>query len=381
MIAPTNSNVSLAGEQYCAGSEPLASASKQRSSTKKVRILSIDGGGMRGIIPATIVWHLEHRLQQKADDANARISDYFDFMAGTSTGGILTCTYLLPDPQRPNRPKLTAKEVLSMYLDQAGCGIFSRSLYRKLTSMMGLLSEKYCSRALEKALKRCFGQARLRDFLKPCLTTAYDITARKAFFFTSLDAQRDPSQDYFAWEVARATASAPAFFSPAILHAKNGSRQALVDGGVFANNPCLCAFTEARKACFSTFPESNNKPDHPSAEEMVIVSLGTGTRNQGYAYEDVKSKGMAGWAIPIIDLLMSASTDTVDYQLRELFAHPRGENSGRYYRINPPLKKAGPTMDNIQSKNRWALYQDAMDYINNNKEQIEQIIDYLLQNH
>ena len=57
--------------------------------------------------------------------------------------------------------------------------------------MMGLLDEKYCSQALEKALKRCFGETQLQDFLKPCLATAYNITSRRAFFFTSLDARRD----------------------------------------------------------------------------------------------------------------------------------------------------------------------------------------------
>ncbi|MCO6489533.1 MAG: patatin-like phospholipase family protein, partial [Phaeodactylibacter sp.] len=193
-----------------------------RQIKQKIRILSIDGGGIRGIIPATIVWYLEQRLQSRTGNPDARISDYFDLLAGTSTGGILVCTYLMPDPRRPGRPKLDARESLALYLDQGGCGIFSRSFYRKLTSMMGLLDEKYCSQALEKALKRFFGEARLRDFLKPCLVTAYNITSRRAFFFTSLDARQDPAQDFPAWEVARATASAPSFFSPALLRMQGG---------------------------------------------------------------------------------------------------------------------------------------------------------------
>lgn len=345
---------------------------------KKVRILSIDGGGMRGIIPATIVWHLEQRLQERTGNPDARISDYFDFLAGTSSGGILVCTYLMPDPQRPGRPKLTARESLAMYLDEGGCGIFSRSFYRKLTSMMGLLNEKYCSQALEKALKRCFGDSRLRDFLKPCLATAYNITSRRAFFFTSLDARQDPAQDFEAWEVARATASAPSFFSPARVHTADGRVLPLVDGGVFANNPALCAFTEAQKTCFSHLPGSAGKADHPRAEDMLIVSLGAGADKAGYAYEDVKSKGMAGWVRPIIDILMSASTETVDYQLREMFTCQPG---GRYYRINPPLGEAETAMDNICPKNRRALHQAALDHIRKNRETLEEIVDQLIRNH
>ena len=347
---------------------------------KKVRILSIDGGGIRGIIPATIAWFLEQRLQERTGNPDARISDYFDFLAGTSTGGILVCTYLMPDPERPGRPKLNARESLAMYLEEGGWGIFSRSLYRKLTSMMGLLNEKYCSQALEKALKRCFGPTRLQDFLKPCLVTAYNITGRRAFFFTSLDAKKDPNQDFAAWQAARATASAPAFFSPALLQYGNGNTIPLVDGGVFANNPALCAFTEAQKACFSQLPDSANKPDHPTASDMVIVSLGTGANEAGYNYESIKSKGMASWIKPIIDILMSASTDTVDYQLQELFAHQPRNCDGRYYRINPSPGQAAPAMDEVSARNRWALHQAALDYIEANRELLEEIVDQLIRN-
>ena len=347
---------------------------------KKVRILSIDGGGIRGIIPATIIWHLEQRLQARAGNPDARISDYFDFVAGTSTGGILACTYLMPDPQRPGRPKLSARESLAMYLEQGGCGTFSRSLYRKLTSMMGLLDEKYCSQALEKALKRCFGKTRLRDFLKPCLVTAYNITSRRAFFFTSLDARKDANQDFYAWQAARATASAPSFFSPALVTSGAGDTLPLVDGGVFANNPTLCAFTEAQKARFAQMPGFTGKPDHPTPSDMMIVSLGTGADKESYHYEKVKSKGIAGWVKPIIDILMSASTDTVDYQLQELFANQPRNCHGRYYRINPSLGSADAVMDNITPRNRWALHQAALDYIEANREKMEGIVEQLILN-
>ncbi|MCB0581298.1 MAG: patatin-like phospholipase family protein [Phaeodactylibacter sp.] len=351
-----------------------------RQIKQKIRILSIDGGGMRGIIPATIVWYLEQRLQARAGNPEARISDYFDLLAGTSTGGILVCTYLMPDPRRPGRPKLNARESLSLYLDQGGCGIFSRSFYRKLTSMMGLLDEKYCSQALEKALKRCFGETRLQDFLKPCLVTAYNITSRRAFFFTSLDARQDPAQDFPAWKVARATAAAPSFFSPALLHPAVGPAIPLVDGGVFANNPALCAFTETQKASFSQLKGHGHDHAHPTTAEMMIVSLGTGADRKGYAFDAVRSKGMAGWVKPIIDILMSASTETVDYQLRELFAHQPCGGGGRYYRINPALGKADSTMDNTCPRNRWALHQAALDYIETNRERMEEIVDQLIGN-
>uniref|UniRef100_UPI0040479B6C patatin-like phospholipase family protein n=1 Tax=Roseivirga sp. TaxID=1964215 RepID=UPI0040479B6C len=66
---------------------------------KKIKILSIDGGGIRGIIPGTILNYLETALQKESGNPNARLADYFDLIAGTSTGGILTCTYLTADDQ------------------------------------------------------------------------------------------------------------------------------------------------------------------------------------------------------------------------------------------------------------------------------------------
>jgi patatin-like phospholipase/acyl hydrolase len=76
--------------------------------TDTLRILSIDGGGIRGIIPATILWYLEERLQERTNNPEARLSDFFDFFAGTSTGGILVCNYLAPDPMNAKRPMLSA---------------------------------------------------------------------------------------------------------------------------------------------------------------------------------------------------------------------------------------------------------------------------------
>jgi patatin-like phospholipase/acyl hydrolase len=103
---------------------------------RKVRVLSIDGGGIRGILPGLIVDRLEVKLQKKLNDPNVRISDMFDFFAGTSTGGILSLAYLAPGEE--NRPKLTAKEAVDIYLDR-GDEIFDVSLWQKIRSGSGIL--------------------------------------------------------------------------------------------------------------------------------------------------------------------------------------------------------------------------------------------------
>src|SRR5512145_3175160 len=95
-----------------------------KSKRKLTRILSIDGGGIRGIIPGQILVKLEEKLKIKTGDENARIADFFDLIAGTSTGGILVCAYLCPDGNVPARPRFTASDVVNLYLER-GNGIFN----------------------------------------------------------------------------------------------------------------------------------------------------------------------------------------------------------------------------------------------------------------
>ena len=119
------------------------------------RILSIDGGGIRGIIPGQVLVALERKIIEKTGNSEARISDYFDMIAGTSTGGILTCAYLCPDEGNPDRSKFTAEEVVNLYLNK-GKVIFKKHPFKSLITLWGLLDEKYQSSGLEKALKDYF---------------------------------------------------------------------------------------------------------------------------------------------------------------------------------------------------------------------------------
>ncbi|RWW49717.1 hypothetical protein BHE74_00044071 [Ensete ventricosum] len=81
---------------------------------KRVTVLCIDGGGVRGLIPATIIAFLEAKLQE-LDGPEARIADYFDVIAGTSTGGLVTA--MLTAPNAEKRPLFAAKDIIQFYLD------------------------------------------------------------------------------------------------------------------------------------------------------------------------------------------------------------------------------------------------------------------------
>lgn len=308
------------------------------------RILSIDGGGIRGILPGQILVMLEQILQQESGRADARIAEYFDLIAGTSTGGILACILLAPDDKK-KRPRFSAAEAVSLYLDR-GDEVFNRSLFQYFKSGGGLTDEKYSARGLMGALKVYFQDLKLSELLKPCLITAYDIYDRKAIFFTQHDAKAAKGHDFHVKDVARATSAAPTFFEVARIKSMTKVSYPLIDGGLFANNPTLCAYAEAR-----------NFPEKPTAANMLILSLGTGQAKKRYSYRKAKNWGLIGWIRPVIDIMMSGVSETVDYQLREIYKtiKVRKDYALPYLRIEPELGKASPDMDDASPENLIAL--------------------------
>ncbi len=343
---------------------------------KKIRILSLDGGGIRGIIPGVILSYLERKLQS-LDKSTLKIGDYFDLIAGTSTGGILACTYLLPGDT--GTAKYSADEAMDLYLKKGG-EIFHSDVLTKVRSGFGLFDEKYGAKALEKNLQQIFGETRLSHFIRPCLITAYEITSRNACFFNSADASTDPMYDFKVKDVARSTSAAPTFFEPAKIQSESGQTYYFIDGGVFANNPTLCAYAEARKLKFSTLLERDDKPDLPTAKDMLIVSIGTGTVKKPYHFLELKNAGELGWIQPVIDILMSGNSETVDYQLSQMYKTLTGNNKNDYYRLEPSLREAFPEMDLASTINLENLRQAGLWFINKNKEMLDDIAAKILTN-
>lgn len=332
------------------------------------RILSIDGGGIRGILPGQILVNFEQWLQQETHNPQARIADYFDMVVGTSTGGILTCAYLVPDNENPKRPRYSAQQAVDLYLEW-GDDVFQASIYHKLRTLGGTADERYPADGLEGVLLRYFGDTKLSQMLRPCLITSYDIFHRRAHLFAQHDAvARGAGWDFYVRDVARATSAAPTYFEVARVVSMTEIPYPLIDGGVFANNPTMCAFAEAGSAGGKSEPK-----------KVAILSLGTGRVNKPFAYSVAKDWGLAQWVVPLIDILMSGVAETVDYQLRRLF-----DSAGvgdHYIRIDPSLENASPEMDNVQMDNLRALREAGQQAAQDHKDQLKTFMQkYLLQN-
>ena len=301
---------------------------------RRYRILSIDGGGIRGIIPAVVLAELERQ-------SGRRVHELFDMFAGTSTGGILSLALALPGSGGVAR--WHAREIVDLYIER-GPEIFDRSLLHRIRAVGSILDEKYPDTGLESVLKRYFGETKLSKALVEMLVTAYELEGRDPFFFKRRKAIATPEDDYPMWQVARATAAAPTYFEPLKLKtAAVSDYYALVDGGVFANNPAMCAFADAHR-----FEEG---------ADIVLVSLGTGQLERPIRYDDAKDWGMLEWARPILDVVFDGVADTTDYELRQLMP------DNRYFRLQTTLTTGSDELDDASPDNTRALLLQGEDLV------------------
>jgi patatin-like phospholipase/acyl hydrolase len=290
------------------------------------KILAIDGGGIRGIIPAAILTAIEQKTGK-------HIAETFDMIAGTSTGGILALALAKPGPD--GKPEYRAADLADMYF-RDGSTIFPQSIWRKIHTGDYTLDEKYPSDGIETVLQRYFGQTQLKESLVNLLVMSYEIESRMPWLFRSDRAKRNPNFDFPMWQVARATSAAPTYFEPERIDKLNGEGYwALVDGGTYANNPSMCAYAEARRLI-------------PNCD-VLIVSLGTGELTRPINYQVAKHWGLIGWAKPVLDVVFDGVSKTTDYQLHQLL--PAAGGKRRYYRFQTTLTIASDDMDNVDPEN------------------------------
>jgi len=320
-----------------------------------VKILSIDGGGIRGIIPAVLLAEIENRMGRP-------IAELFDLIAGTSTGGILALG--LTVPKSAGAPLYAAKQLVDMYERQGAC-IFSRSPWHRLRACGNLTHEKYPCCGIERVLLQYFGDARLRDAATNVLIASYEIERSLPFFFRSSMARERPDYDFPARDVARAASAAPTYFQPMKLPTgTNSDHYTLVDGGVFANNPAACALVEARTT-------------HPGKDSYLVVSLGTGELNHSFPYDAAKNWGLAKWAIPVLDIVFDGVSKTVDYQLRQLLPAESGV-AQRYYRFQTTLDGRNFSLDNASPSNITALKALAYKLVEKQSDKLDKICEALV---
>ena len=266
----------------------------------KYRILSLDGGGLRGLITARLLARLNVQPQI------AGWLDTVDLFAGTSTGGILALGLACGK---------TPEEICTLYQQRGGV-IFDDSLWDNVRDLGKTVGADYSSKGLKAELKAVFGDLQLKDILRKVAIPTFDLdneevaakrTWKPKIFHNFKGADSDGEQ--LVASIALYTSSAPTYFP---------SADGYIDGGVYANNPSIVALAQA-------ISRRNQPAERATLDEVVMLSLGTGV-SLTYIKGQALDWGYAQWAQPLISVLMDGVAGISDYQAQQLL-------DDRYHRL------------------------------------------------
>ncbi|KAK8693101.1 hypothetical protein V6N13_070697 [Hibiscus sabdariffa] len=278
-----------------------------------ITVLSIDGGGIRGIIPGVILARLESELQT-LDGDDVRLADYFDVMTGTSTGGLIT--------------RMAA---LSLLLKIYGILAWASKITKALAG------PRYDGKYLYKLLRDLLGNTRLHQTLTSVAIPAFDIKKLQPTIFSSYQIPINPNIDALLSDICISTSAAPTYF-PSYYFKNNDEEFNLIDGGIAANNPTLVAMREVTKQIMKDNPDFL-AIDPLDYTRFLVISLGAGSnrREKKYDAKQAAKWGVISWIFednnsPILDFYAEASKDMVDYHNSVVFEALHSED--KYLRID-----------------------------------------------
>ncbi|HDQ14181.1 MAG TPA: patatin [Sediminispirochaeta sp.] len=320
---------------------------------REVQILSVDGGGIRGIFPTLILQELERRISERRK--NHPLCRAFDLMAGTSTGSIIALGLSAPERNKGRKtPLFSAADLVEIYSER-GLEIFPRHIFNELKTVRQAFTEKYNSGRFYEILTELLGDLSLQDALTNVLVTTYDINHNRPLIMKKRPGPvhgREKDPNFYLRDAIMGSSAAPTYFEPVQVKTVDGaSSHLLVDGSVFAKNPAMCALVEAQKI-------------YPRARHFTILSLGTGVVDNTYSYQQMKSWGFLEWVlpskgIPLASIMSDGQTKCVNYQLQYL---PRVD----YHRIDFPIDGCSRSIDDAEPENLVCLREKAAELIQEN---------------
>ena len=259
----------------------------------KYRILSLDGGGLRGLITVRLLQQLNQSPSTKG------WLDQADLIAGTSTGGILALGIA---------SEKTLEDMANIYLKE-GPKIFDDSFWDNLRDLGKSVGADYSNKALKKTLINTFGNQTLGALNKKVTIPTFDLDNEskdskkrtwKPKIFHNF-AGNDSDAKFLLSDVALYTSSAPTYFP---------SADGYIDGGVFANNPSMVALVQA-------ISQRNKSKERANIDDIVLLSVGTGV-SLSYIKGQTLDWGYAQWVKPLINILMDGVAGISDYQVAQL---------------------------------------------------------------
>jgi patatin-like phospholipase/acyl hydrolase len=262
------------------------------------KILSLDGGGIRGALTLGYLKKLEDILKEKfSNQPDFRLCDYFDLVGGTSTGAIIAALLAIGK---------TVDEVTKFYMDIGGKIFGEKRNWWNPMETMKWLKANYNYKAMEDGLKFAYGDLTLGS---EEIKTGLCIVAKRAdtnsvwplinhpegkFF----DSDLGKNKDIPLWQAVRASTAAPTYFAPQMIEVMKDQKAAFIDGGLsMSNNPSL---TLLMIATLKGFPFRWRMGE----EKLLLVSVGTGYCTFKKYVKEIDNSTMLSWAANIPDMLM-----------------------------------------------------------------------------
>lgn len=294
---------------------------------KTFKILSIDGGGIKGLYSASILASFEAKTGK-------RITDYFDMICGTSTGGLIAIGLA---------NGMSAQSMVDLYVTK-GSIIFPTSnntLIRSLqnsykTIKQVLFSNKHSVTPLKGILEELFEEKTMKDANNLLCIPSFNLTNGQPKVFKKSGNQTEHFVDdgIKLVDIALATSAAPSYFP---IHEQNGFLY--TDGGVWANNPALCGLLEAIDYYVG---------EGKDYDDYSILSISSITTPNGWVSTNNKSKSIIGWREKIFQTALDGQSYFTDYFLKKII--PKITPKGNYIRIDTP--NLSPTQMNIITMDR-----------------------------
>ena len=311
------------------------------------RVLSIDGGGVRGLVPALILAEIERQ-------SGRPIYQQFDLIVGTSTGSILALGLTRPSNADAQQPLFAAKDLVQLYRDQ-GTQIFPTS-FAVLRYLRRIFRPKFSPQVAEALYEKYFEDVRLHEALTNVAVPAYDIEDSRRIWFRSYASAHG---ELLMRDLVRGATAAPTFFPPARFavdtSVSSSGHVALVDGALFANNPALDAFLMAQKLL-------NNQED----KSLLLLSIGTGQSVRKHAFEDAWGWGVLGWMDPLLEIAFS--DPAIDDQAKQELAW------NKYFRLQVDLGQPPVGLDDSSPEATQKLDKSTELFMKEHEEQIREVV-------
>lgn len=326
-----------------------------------VTILGIDGGGIKGLLPAMVLKEIRQRLDSAGE--KRQFFELFDLISGTSTGALIALGLSLKHEDGGER--FSASDIVNLY-KKRGRDIFPPS-HKVVHTAVQAFRYKYHPESYERMLMDLFGDKTLKDAKTNLLITSFNTEKMEPHCMKHRPEKGDWVDDpnYYMRDVARASSAAPTYFPPAYISPVGAPevKFSLIDGAVFANNPAGLAYVEAAKI-------------FPRETEFLILSLGTGDSVTGYSYNDVRSWGYLEWVnpmkgFPIGSMMAAGQSEAVNHQLKRL-------GNVHYFRININLHGLSLALDDASEQNLDRLTKSAKEMIAKYDSEIEEVCKLLI---